>query len=95
MTRQRVIAIAGATIVAIGSVATGGCAGRAEQKDDANRIVAPSEYVEDIEDGGAQGGVEDEVDSADAQAEAAERKAAEAKKKAEEAAKRLEETSGH
>jgi hypothetical protein len=94
MTRQRVIAIAGATIVAIGPVVTG-CAGPAEQKGDPNRIVAPSEYVEDIEDGGTQGGMEDEVDSADAQAEAAERKAEEAKKKAEEAAKRLEETSGH
>jgi hypothetical protein len=36
-----------------------------------DRIVPPSEYVDDIETPGKTGGVEDEVDSADAQAEAA------------------------
>lgn len=43
-----------------------------------NGIVAPSEYVESIETEGDTGGVMDEVDSAEAQAEAAEA----AKKKA-------------
>lgn len=45
-----------------------------------NGIVAPSEYVEDIETPGDTGGVMDEVDSAEAQAEAAEAAAKKAKK---------------
>jgi hypothetical protein len=49
-------------------------AGHAAAAEDApaagDRIVPPSEYVEDIETPGETGGVEDEVDAADAQAEA-------------------------
>ena len=45
-------------------------------------IVAPSEYVEDIETPGDTGGVMDEVDSAQAQAEAAAKAKAEEAKKA-------------
>lgn len=38
-----------------------------------NEIVAPSAYLEDIETPGSNGGVMDEVDSAQAQAEAMEK----------------------
>ena len=43
---------------------------------EADRIVPPSEYVEDIETPGKTGGVETEADAEDAQAEAAEKGAA-------------------
>ena len=65
------------------AVAFAGVAGAAEHEKGADRIVAPSEYVEDIETAGDTGGVMDEVDSAEAQAEAAE---AAAKKAADEKA---------
>lgn len=55
-----------------------------------NGIVAPSEYVEGIETEGDSGGVMDEVDSAEAQAEAAEA----AKKKADAAKAAAEEDAG-
>lgn len=50
------------------------------ENDGGNGIVAPSEYLEDIETEGDTGGVMDEVDSAQAQAEAAKKKAEAAKK---------------
>ena len=50
-----------------------------QHQGEAEGIVAPSEYLEDIETPADSGGVMDEVDSAAAQAQAAE---AEAKKKA-------------
>jgi hypothetical protein len=49
-----------------------GSAGTAAGEDEpaaGDRIVPPSEYVDDIETPGKTGGVEDEVDAADAQAE--------------------------
>jgi hypothetical protein len=63
-----------AVILAIAALLLG--AGHAAAAEDApaagDRIVPPSEYVDDIETPGETGGVEDEVDAADAQAEAAE-----------------------
>ena len=41
------------------------------QAEEKQGVVAPSEYLEDIETPGDTGGVMDEVDSAEAQAEAA------------------------
>jgi hypothetical protein len=74
---------AGALVILI---AVAGCADTATRGHaDRDRIVAPSQYVEDIETEGSVGGVEDEADAADAQAEAAE---AAAKKAAEKAKKK-------
>jgi hypothetical protein len=67
------------------AMAVAGVAYAGSPEDDGNRIVAPSEYLEDIETPGDTGGVMDEVDSGAAQAEAAEaaaKKAADGKKAA-------------
>jgi hypothetical protein len=93
MRRQRTFTTAAAAVVAVALTTGSPDTEAADPADSGDRIVAPSEYLEDIETPGTEGGVEDEVDSAEAQAEAAERKA-EAQKKAEEAARRLKETSG-
>lgn len=54
------------------ALAFAGTAQAEDSKKDGNGIVAPSQYVEDIENPGDTGGVMDEVDSGEAQAEAAE-----------------------
>ena len=61
------------SIVVVGlAVGLVGVAYAGSHDKEGNGIVAPSEYVEDIETPGDTGGVMDEVDSAEAQAEAAE-----------------------
>ncbi len=68
--------------VAVLAVSVAGAAYAGSHEDGGNGIVAPSEYVEDIETPGDTGGVMDEVDAGAAQAEAAEaadKKAAAAK----------------
>lgn len=57
-------------------------AGAGSHEKEGNGIVAPSEYVESIETEGDSGGVMDEVDAGEAQAEAAEAAAKAAKQKA-------------
>lgn len=59
-----------------------GTADAGSHENEANGIVAPSEYVESIETEGDSGGVMDEVDAGEAQAEAAEAAAKAAKQKA-------------
>jgi hypothetical protein len=60
-------------ILAIGALLLGPARAAGDEAPAAgDRIVPPSEYLEDIETPGDTGGVEDEVDAADAQAEAAE-----------------------
>ncbi len=61
------------------AVSVAGVAHAGSHEDGGSGIVAPSQYVEDIETPGDTGGVMDEVDAGQAQAEAAE---AAAKKKA-------------
>lgn len=63
-------------------LALAGPARAEDRKPEGNGIVPPSEYVEDIETPGNAGGMMDEVDAGEAQAEAAEaaaKKAAEQK----------------
>ena len=68
------------SIVAVGLVVgLAGVAYAGSHEKEGDGIVAPSEYVEDIETPGDTGGVMDEVDSAEAQAEAAEAAAKKAK----------------
>lgn len=66
------------------SVGVASAAYAGSHENEGNGIVAPSEYVEDIETEGDTGGVMDEVDAGEAQAEAAEaaQKKAEAAKAA-------------
>jgi hypothetical protein len=73
MARKTTVESAAATL-AIAALLLGplpAAADEAEAPAAKDRIVPPSEYVEDIETPGTTGGVEDEVDAADAQAEAA------------------------
>lgn len=65
----RRLALFAAIVVAIGFT---GVAHASSHEKDGGGIVAPSEYLEDIETPGDTGGVMDEVDSGAAQAEAAE-----------------------
>ncbi len=60
------------TFALISTVALAGAARADQHEDEGNGIVAPSEYLEDIESPGDTGGVMDEVDAGEAQAEAAE-----------------------
>jgi hypothetical protein len=76
----RRVACTSALALAIGVAGCSDTAAKGASGQD--KIVAPSQYLEDIETEGSVGGVEDEADSADAQAEAAEAAA----KKAEAAA---------
>lgn len=82
----RAIFVRGVVPFCVALVLSLGAPAHAGDKPEGSGIVAPSEYLEDIETPGDSGGVMDEVDSAQAQAEAAEaaKKAAEEKKPAEE-----------
>lgn len=69
-------------VAAVCVLALAGTARAEDEKPEGNGIVPPSEYVEDIETPGTAGGMMDEVDAGEAQAEAAEaaaKKAAEKK----------------